>query len=351
MKTYLKYGMILALLLWSIPAYAANEQMVDFTKALELAVKNNVELKIAALTMENSQIDLQKSELSSNADTHAQRLNLALELAKSKSTYETTRQNVMVGLITDFADLKKKRLAVEITEKQWKLKELELKSTKELFAKRNATETDVKNATLAVDEQKVALSKSKDELEKVVGRLKTKTGLTGVVTFKEITVQVPTVRYEQAKAIAQAETVSVEHQEMEIRYQLALLELEKGQLEKKSELDIKKMTNAKEIARYRLQQSKNDIADQVKNELFNLDQFYTTVQLKSTGYEIAKEDHQKTKLGQQKGYYTEMQVLQSEMTLANAERDLFTAKVDYIVALIQLRHLLGESQTIGGEIK
>lgn len=351
MKKYLMYCIVLLVVLLAIPVYAANEQVIDFTKALELALKNNLDLKVAALTMENSQIDLQKSELSSNADTRAQQLNLALELAKSKDTYEAARQNIIVGLITDFAELKKKRLTVETNEKQLKIKEIELKSTKDLLAKRNATETDVKNATLAVDEQKVTLAKSKDELEKVVNRLKTKTGITGAVTFKEITVQVQLARYDQAKAITQAEKASVNLKEMETRDQLAQLDLEKGQLEKKSDLDIKKLTNSKEIAHYRYLQAKNDVADSVKDGLFNLNQMYTTVQVKTSGYEIAKEDAQKTKLGQQKGYYTELQGLQSEITLLNAERDLFTAKVDYVVALIQLRHLLGESQTIGGEIK
>lgn len=350
MKRYWKYCLVLCMLLWTLPVYAANEQVVDFSKALDLALQNNLDLKIAALTMENNQIDLQKNELSS-ADTRAQQLSLALELAKSKSTYETARQNVIVGLMTDFAELKKKRLAVEVNEKQLKIKELELKSTKDLFAKRNATEADVKNATLAVDEQKVTLAQSKDELEKVINGLKTRTGLTGAVTFKEITVQISSVRYDPAKAVSQAEAASVALKERETQRQLAQLELEKGQLEKKSQLDLKKLANSKEIADYQYQQLKNELAEEVKNGLFTVNQAYTAIQVKTSRYEIAKEDHQKIKLGQQKGYYTEMQALESEIAFLNAERELFAAKVDSIIAVMELRQLLGESQTIGGEIK
>ena len=352
MKNVLKVVVILAVLLIAVPVGAEGGQNIGFEKALDLAMKNNIDLKIARLTLDNSQIDLEKNKLSGDAVTRSDELSLNLDLAKSADTYATAQYNIIYGLISDFIELTKKRQTVEVNEKLLRIKEMDLKKTTDLFAKKSATQSDVKNARSAMDDQSLALKKSKEDLSKLVDSLKSQTGLTGEQQFAELKLNsTEKVALKLNDAITKALAASFDVKDKETRHKLAELELEKGQLEGRPELELKKLSNNKEIAWYRYLQTKENVTSEIKDMFSQLEQNWQTMEIKESDLDVAKKNFQQTSTGYKKGLYTETQYLQSNVQLLNAEKDLVQAKATYILNLAKLYHLVGDNQLVGGGLK
>lgn len=352
MKKVMRLIICLAVLLVTLPVLADEGQVVNFQKAVNLALQNNIDLKIAQLTLDNSQIDLEKSKISGDADTRAEQLSLDLDVAKSQDTYETAQYNIIYGLISDFIDLTKKRQAVELAEKQVRLKEMDLKQTNELFQRKSATNNDVKNAKSALDDQTLTLKKSKEDLARLIDNLKAKTGLKGDVQFKELNLNdITQLSLNLETAIQKALTASFEMKDRDTKLKLAELDLEKGQLESKPELELKKLANNKAIAEYRLHQTKDNVAQDVKDLFSSLEQSWKTIDIRSNDYEVAQKNFKQTSTGYQKGLYTETQFLQNNIALLNSDKALFSAKADYILKVAQLYNLLGDVKSVGGDLK
>ncbi|MCK4259155.1 MAG: TolC family protein [Halanaerobiales bacterium] len=352
MKQFTKMFFILVVLVAiSITSFASDLKVVNLEEALKMVFENNIDLKIANLTLANSKIDWEKNQLSSNADTRSQQLNLQLELAKNEDVYHQAQYNIVYGVINNFIELTQKRLTVELNKNQLQIKELDLTRITELYKKGSAKTSELMDARSAVESQKLTLHRSQEDYDKLIDTLMTKTGLEGEVEFSELDITIKALEINFQTALEKAQSISFNLKDKEIRHQLANLEVEKAKVEGKPELDLNKYVNNKEIAWYRYLQAKDDLSETIKDQLWASDQALKTIEVKSVELDIAKENAKLTEIGYNQGFYTETQVLQSTVSLLNAEKTLFSAQADYILKTIQLYHQIGEDERIGGDLR
>ncbi len=329
---------------------AVQEGAINFNNALELVFENNLDLKIAELTLANSQIDWEKSKLSASAETRSQKLSLSLELEKNQNAYQESRYNIINEMIVDYVDLTKNRQSVEVNELLLKVNELEVARIEELYAQGSANSSELMDARSSLEDQKLTLHKSREDWNKLLDNLQWKTGLEDQVSFDELTFSVETLQFSKEEVLTKVLDTSYDLQDYDIRFQLAELELEKAKLEGKPELELNKLTNSKDIAWYHYLEAKRDLEKKVKDDLWALEIAAKTIEIKSSELKISQENYQQTQVGYQQGFYTETEYLQSQVSLINAQKALFTARADYWLKVYDIYHQTGQDDLIGGEL-
>lgn len=350
MKYFGNLFLILVVVAFSITAFADEIKTVNFSNALNLVLENNIDLRIAELTLANSQIDWEKNQLASNANTRSQQLNLELDLAKSQDTYANARYNIIYGLVSDFVELTNYRQSVEINQNNLKIKELELERITELYELGSASNSEFLDARLAVADQSLVLQKSEEDFKRLQNDLQEKIGIASEVNFTELELKLNPVTIDSAKILEKALSASFDVKENDILDQLASIDLSKAELDGKPALEMKKLTNKKEITSLNLKKAKDKIESDVEEEIWNLDQALETIEVRKIAFQISQENYNKVKLSYEQGFDTETELLQNLVTYLNAEKAYFTARADYLLKNIQLLHLMGEEDQIGGEI-
>lgn len=344
---------LIAVLLFSPLSLAEGAREMTLKEAIEGALEKNLELKIAKLTLENSLLDLERSRLSYDSDTNYKRLSLSLEVAKSQSQYDTARNNIIKGIISDFMEITKKRQAIQANQVLLEVKEIELKQKEELYHSGGANPSDVTEAGLTLEEQKLALYRAGKDLEKLEKNLYKATGIEREVKFKEVTLAILPLDIPLNDLLDLALKADQDLKDKELRHQMAILELERAQLEGKPDMDIDKLEKNKEIAQYRYLQAKEALEDNIQDQVWTLEQAVKTVENKGVELKLAQEGHRQVLTSYEKGFSTRLQLLQSHILLLNAQRDLFAAEADYVLKKLQIFNALGMDglTLLGGDLK
>ena len=281
---------------------------------------------ITQLSLANNENEVKKNQLTFSATTRIQQLNLTLALLQSQQVYQTTRHEIITGLLRDFIELTNIRQSIALAQEMLQIKELELQRINELYTRGSVTRGELLRARLEREEQSLIVHQFTERRERLRGSLKNKLGLTEAVEFKEITPDCAPVALEEKAMLERAMVASSNVKEQEIHRQIAEVELEKANLEGQPELELQKFTNNLEIARYRLLKTKNELAITVKNTYADLTQALKVIETKKTEIALAEDHYKQMKLGFEHGIYSEIEYLESKVALLRVEMALFSSR-------------------------
>jgi len=118
-------GIILFLIIFftvSGGSFAAETKEMNLSQAINLALENNLNLKIANLDLENAQIDYQKTK-ANNLLTESRYIELQgdLGLLQAEDNYNQTRNEVIIDVVQKFLQLNQAKKNITAKRKEAEL--------------------------------------------------------------------------------------------------------------------------------------------------------------------------------------------------------------------------------------
>lgn len=325
--------------------------MIGVEEAIKLTLLNNYDLKITQLSLANHEIELKKSQLAVNASTRIQQLNVKLAMVQSQELYRATRYEIITGLIKDFVQLANLRQNIVLAQEILQIKELDLQRINELYTHGTVIRTELLRAQLEKEEQSLILHQYKESVWRLIGTLKSKIGHTGTPEFKDITLDCAPIILEEKVMIVRALETSNELKDMQIRQQIAEIELEKANVEGQPELEMQKFSNNREIARYRLLKTRDKLTATVQNTYADLTQAVKVMESKKAEVLIAEDHYQQIRLGFEHGVYSEIEYLESKVALMKVQIALFESQAEYYMKKMEFNYIIGQDEPVGGNQK
>ncbi|UFJ40131.1 TolC family protein [Brevibacillus humidisoli] len=332
-----------------------NELTVD--TAIEMALKNNPDLKALKLDVENaninyrmvdSQLDDLSSEFINSLETAQQKyVNEAkAEMAKkvNELTYQATENKIKLGAQQAYYELLHAQNELALKEQSLKRSEAQLKVAKAAFDVGTRAKTDVLQAEAGVASAEAALAVAKSDVE--VARMKLNQFIGSDLSKKwdltstDLSIEKKQIDLEESIAKAQEQRVEVKQKEEEIKVAQLNLEL----IDKYAYLGTYQgriSTRDKEKAQIQLEQTKQDIAVEVSQAYYNLDSALTAINAYKKAKESAAENYRLTNLRYETGLATTLEVIQAEEELSNRENQYQQAVHNYNLALVSFENALG----------
>lgn len=330
---------------------AGEKEVIGIDDAVQLALLNNYDLKITQLSLANHEIELKKGQLTVNAGTRIQQLNVTLALIQSQELYRATRHEIMTGLIRDFIQLANVRQNIALAQAVLQIRELDLKRINELYTRGNVIRGELMRAQLETEEQNLIVRQYKEQMLGLIRSLKNKIGHPGSPEFKEIILDCTPVLLEEGVMLERAFETSSELKEMEIRQQIAEVELEKARLEGQPELERQRLLNNRDIAHYRLVKTRDQLAITAQNAYAGLTQALQVIESRKAEVVIAEDHYQHMQLGFAHGIYAEIEYLESKAALMKVQIALLASQADYYLKRLEFYYLLGQDESWGGSRK
>lgn len=336
------------------PTQPTEPKEIDLSRAVNLALTNNLNLKIANLDLENAQIDYEKTK-ASNLLTSSRYTKLQgdLGLLQAKDNYTQTRNQVIIDVVQKYLQLNQAKKNISVASKKV---ELEKKLLEEIKAQVQSGDTG--NLDLLQQENKYQnavfnLKKANDDYHQSFRELKLELGLANQ-SEEEFILSV--VDFPKAWEISEEEALK------KARENSFALELSKRQIEL-SEVDLKR-TEVVESPKLDLQKLKNNVAlanlnyDKTQKELNNSisKQFYVYKQaidnldLSKQNLNQAQENNSIIVEQVNAGFKTKSDLLSAEITTLQAEYDLESTILNYYISKLTLQQLMRQ-KIEEGEIK
>lgn len=331
-------SVFLVLLLGAQVSAATNGLSLE--SVVELALKESVDFRIAELEWEQAQL-AHKKALADNLLTQSAYNHRAAELSlmKGEAAYKKALANAMITAVRRFGD-------VELANLDLRIKELQLRrSTKaeELTLRKAATQ----NASeLDVLEAKVALAKSQFDYEKAQDTLAEKRQAFAILVgsdehlpdgklyFAPFDLQLPDM-------LAQVLESNPNIQEAQDNVELARLDLERLLLDETAELVVKEARNKLALARLRLEQTEGTITQELLAAYNGANNALRSYEASNNNHELQRRQYAVVEGQVAAGLKTEDDLAKARIALWEAERAVYDALNNYIIACLQLYEVNG----------
>ena len=313
---------------------------IDIKTAVDMVLKENLDLKIASLNLKKAELEYKKRE-ASNLSSQSQYSEKEAEysLASARKNYEDTYNNLIHQVIDIYSKVWLQELDLEIKEKQV---QLEKKLLKEARAQREIGEIgriDLLEAENAYKDAQFNLETSRDNNVQYLRELQTVLGI-GKKDFKLTAFKAPHVwDITEEKSLEQALNNSEELKLQNKALELASLDLKKAEVTA-SRLD----REIKEIELKKTEISKKNTRETIKNN--SRDQFYQFRQsqkqmnLKEERLQEAREKYNLQQQQYEAGLITSTEVLQYEVNMKQAQYNYLSALADYYLREFSLREVM-----------
>lgn len=331
---------------------AADGREIQVVEAAKLALEKNLEVKIAALNLENSKIDYQKSQANNLlTESRYMQMQSELSLAQAQDVYLQTRNNVIINTIKDYYQALLLQLDQMIKKNQIALEKRLLAETRSQVDSGHLGQLDLLKQESRHETAIFNLEKAQADQQQLMRKIKANLGLesTQEVHFTSITVQ--RLHLTEEEAYQQALSHSFTLQLKKGRWDLAKVDLERANAKATPELELAKLNNNLEIAELEYKQTKEEIQQSIQNQYFLFQQSRDRLQLTKQTCDQAYENYQIIKKQKEAGLKTENDLLTAQLNSLQEDYNQQTAWMNYLINQLQLQKLMGiEIEVNIGEI-
>ncbi len=329
----------LVLLLGGSVRAAAGE--ISLQEAIDRALQESLEFKIAQVEWENARIAHQKAAADNLLTQSAYNQRLAeLDLLRAEKAYKNSIADVVISAVQKFSDVNTAQMNLKISEEQLRLKQKARDLTEKKLEMRNASEYDLMQA-------EAALASSRMEYQAAVNNLEEKKQAFWLLTNSQDVMpdgKLPFVPFEAelAGVLPGLLEASVDIKEAEDSLALSRLNLERLRLEETAELTMREAENAVRLAELRLQQARASLTQQAQAAFNAVRQAEQTYRARQISLQLEQRVYDITKGQVQAGLKTEDDLSNAQISLWQAERSVYEALSSYIVAYLQWENLIGK---------
>lgn len=336
------------------PTQPTEPKEIDLSLAVNLALTNNLNLKIANLDLENAQIDYEKTK-ASNLLTKSRYIQLQgdLGLLQVKDNYTQTRNQVIIDVVQKYLQLNQAKKNISVTSKKV---ELEKKLLEEIKAQ--VQSGYIGNLDLLQQENKYQnavfnLEKANDDYYQSFREFKLELGLVnqGEEEFILSVIDFPKaweISEEEALKKARENSFALELSKRQI--ELGEVDLERAKVVASPKLDLQKLKNNVALANLNYDKTQKELNNSISKQFYVYKQAINNLNLSKQNLNQAQENNSIIIEQVNAGFKTKSDLLSAEITLLQAGYDLESTILNYYISKLTLQQLMRQ-KIEEGEIK
>lgn len=331
---------IVALLFGNITASARD---VSFETAVNLLNEQSIALRIAELNLEIANLDYNRAVASNlMTDSEYSRLQAEHNLARAQNTYKTSKDSNFLEVFRKYTDVLAAERNVEIRQIEYVVAQHNYKVVQEKVRMGDASKLDDLRELNRLESAERTVESAKNTLAESIRALKSTLNLQAVDALTLTTVfALPKFELSLEQSLELALENSFDIWDRESSLTLQEMQLQKSRIDGTAPIDLKRAELNLEIARLNHERSLEDLSERITSSYQGLGQNrarYTSAQRE---LEIAKDSYAISKQQAEIGLITEIQLLESRLSLLRAESSLEDALVAYTISQIQFEQLIG----------
>jgi len=342
-------GTILFLIIFFIFSgglFAAETKEMNLSQAINLALENNLNLKIANLDLENAQIDYEKTK-ANNLLTESRYIQLQgdLGLLQAKDNYTQTRNQVIIDVVQKYLQLNQAEKNITSKNKEVELEKRLLEEVKIQVNSGYKGSLDLLQQENKYNNAVFNLEKANDDYHQSFGEFKLELGLSnqGEEEFNLVEVDYPKVweigeEEVLKKAIENSFTLELRRRQIE----LAKVDLERAEVAASPELDLRKLRNNIELANLNFNKTQKELNNSIRKQFYAYKQSINSLDLSRQNLNQAQESNGIIIEQVKAGLKTKNDLLSAEISLLQAKYNLNSATLNYYTTKLTMQKLIGQ---------
>ena len=326
--------------------FAAETKEMNLNQAINLALENNLNLKIANLDLENAQIDYEKTK-ASNLLTESRYIQLQgdLGLLQAKDNYIQTRNQVIIDVVQKYLQLNQAEKNITAKNKEVELEKRLLEEVKIQVNSGYKGSLDLLQQENKHNNTIFNLEKANDDYHQSFREFKLELGLNnqGEEEFNLVEVdylKVWEMGEEEVMQKAIENSFSLELRRRQI--ELAKVDLERAEVTASPELDLRKLRNNIELANLNFNKTQKELNNSIRKQYYAYKQTVNSLDLSRQNLNQAQESNGIIIEQVKAGLKTKNDLLSAEISLLQAEYNLNSAILNYYTAKLTLQKLIGQ---------
>jgi len=349
-------GTILLLVIFFIFSgvlYAAEPEEINLNQAINLALENNLNLKIANLDLENAQIDYEKTK-ANNLLTESRYIELQgdLGLLQAKDNYNQTRNEVIIDVVQKYLQLNQAKKNIIAKSKEAELEKNLLEEVKAQVKAGHKGNLDLLQQENRYNNAVFDLEKANDDYHQFFREFKLELGLNDQEgeEFNLVEVDYPIAwQIDEGEALKKATENSFILELRKRQIELAKVDLERAEVAVSPELDLRKLRNNIELANLNFNKTQKELANSIRKQFYTYKQSINSLDLSQQNLNQAEENNAIINEQVKAGLKTKNDLWLSEISLLQAEYNLKSAILNYYMAKLNLQQLMGQKIEEGEE--
>lgn len=319
------------------------EMKLQLEETLELALKNNLELKIAGVELKNARLAYRKNELQ-NLLSNSRFLQLQgeLALAQAEESYRQARNNQLIFMGGNYLKLIQTGEGIVLRKKEAELEEKKLKEVKaqvkvgykgelDLFEQQNNYQTALFELERAVDDRKQLMKEFKTELG-----LKDENNLQLVIPQRPVIWEI-TEKEAVDMAIKNSTILKLKTKQLE----LAEYDLARARVSDTPELELQEMENNLKLAELNLKKEEQGLKYEVGKQYYLFKQSVKKLRIMKQNQLQAEENYSIIQEQEKAGLVTKNDLLAAEVNLFKGKNNYLLALNEYYLNQFQLQQVMG----------
>ena len=341
-------GIILFLIIFFIFSgvlYAAEPEEINLSQAINLALENNLNLKIANLDLENAQIDYEKTK-ANNLLTESRYIELQgdLGLLQAKENYNQTRNEVIIDVAQKYLQLNQANKNIAAKSKEAELEKNLLEEVKAQVKAGYKGNLDLLGQESNYNNAVFNLEKANDDYHQSFREFKLELGLNDQEEeeFNLVEVDYPQVwQIDEEEALKKANENSFILELRKRQIELDKIDLERAEVAASPELDLRKLKNNIELSNLNFNKTQKELSNS-KKQFYTYKQFINSLDLGQQNLNQAQENNSILIEQVKAGLKTKNDLLSAEISLLQAEYSLNSTILNYYTAKLTLQKLIGQ---------
>lgn len=319
---------------------------MNLGQAINLALENNLNLKIANLDLENAQIDYEKTK-ANNLLTESRYIQLQgdLGLLQAKDNYNQTRNQVIIDVVQKYVQLNQAKKNITTKSKEAELERNLLEEVKAQVKAGHKGSLDLLRQENKFDNTVFDLEKANDDYNQSFGEFKLELGLNNQEEeeFNLIEVDYPEIwQIDEGEALKKAIENSFILELRRRQIELAKVDLERAEVTASPELDLRKLRNNIELANLNFSKTQKELDNSIRKQFYTYKQAINSLDLSQQNLNQAQENNSIIIDQVRAGLKTKNNLLSAEISFLQAEHSLKSAVLNYYMTKLNLQKLIGQ---------
>ena len=315
--------------------FAAESKEMDLNQSINLALENNLSLKIANLDLENAQIDYEKTK-ANNLLTESRYIKLQgdLGLLQAKDNYNQVRNQVIIDVVQKYFQLSQAKKNIAAKDKEVELEKNLLEEIKSQVQSGHKGSLDLLQQENKYHNAVFDLEKANDDYYQSFREFKLELGINnqGEKEFNLIEIEYPEaweIGEEEALNKSNENSFTLELRKRQI--ELAEVDLERAEVAASPELDLQKLKNNKILADLNYEKTQKELNNSLKKQFYTYKQAINSLELSKQNLKQAQEDKDIIAEQVKAGLKTKNNLLSVEISLLQTEYNLKSTILNYYI--------------------
>ena len=337
--------LVMVIFIFSSVSVVAEDNQMGLRTILDRVLKENVDLKLAELSLKEARISYKKSNLQNlMTNSKLQALMAELQMIQSEENYRTQKNGIIIDIASKYLDIIKVKQKINTNENEVQLERNKVEKIKAEVEVGYKGKLDLFNQQTAYQDKVNSLEMNRESMQQKVKVLKQKAGID-----QNDKVRIEIIKLEKPKkwVITEAEAIktAIENSSViEIRkkqFKVAESDLERAKISGTPKLDLQQKEIALKKSKLNLSRETQNIENSVQNQFFQYKQALKSMNIAEKMMVQANEQYKIIKEQYQAGLVSKNDLLTAEVNSMKSAEGLTSAIINYYINKFRLQDVIG----------